>query len=239
MDKKDQPAYHSIRLAEGARMPVKGYQQSVGYDCFAYREVRIPRGETAAVPLGFQMKPAFGQFARLDETSSWPFQKPGLIMRSGVLDPDYKGQIAALFTNVGDDDFVYVDKGERCAQIIFSCFRCAPWHSIASLDQSDRGTSAGFVKHLVPGPHGGIPVNARPVSVKRGRGDGGQDQQSPRDETHWRNRLGQTEAEAGTISVTEGSIQGEPGSGENEAGESMSVSHTPPNATVHDRNPNA
>ena len=237
--KRDQPAYHSIRLAEGARMPVKGYQQSVGYDCFAYREVRIPRGETAAVPLGFQMKPAFGQFARLDETSSWPFQKPGLIMRSGVLDPDYKGQIAALFTNVGDDDFVYVDKGERCAQIIFSCFRCAPWHSIASLDQSDRGTSAGFVKHLVPGPHGGIPVNARPVSVKRGRGDGGQDQQSPRDETHWRNRLGQTEAEAGTISVTEGSIQGEPGSGENEAGESMSVSHTPPNATVHDRNPNA
>ena len=84
------------------------------------------------MPLGFQMAPACGQMARLAETSSWPFQKPDLVLRAGVLDPDYRGQVAAIFTNIGNQDYVYVDKGERVAQVIFSCFRCAPWQPIAA-----------------------------------------------------------------------------------------------------------
>ena len=226
-----EPPYHSIRLAEGAKMPVQEYNRSVGYDCFAYREVRIPRGETAAVPLGFQMVPAFGQFARLQETSSWPFQKPGLMLRSGVLDPDYRGQIAAIFTNIGDEDFVYVDKGERCAQIVFSCFRGAPWHSVASIERSDRGTSAGFVKHLVPGPNGhNIPVNA-----KRGRGDGRQEQQPQPDESQWKSGLGQTEAAADMD--TDRSERADSGIGRSEASEP--ISHTPSNKPSDETNPNA
>ena len=228
-DKRErEPPYHSIKLAEGARMPVQEYRRSVGYDCFAYKEVRIPRGETAAVPLGFQMAPAFGQFARLAETSSWPFQNPGLILRSGILDPDYQGQVAALFTYVGEEEFGYVDKGARCVQIYFSCFRCAPWHSIASLDRSDRGTSAGFIRHLAPGADGGIPVNA-----KRGRGDGGHERRTS--ETQWRSGQGQAEAHiatAPTARATEDS-----GVGRSQASDiEGSPIYAPPNTDTEDSN---
>ena len=208
-------------------MPVQEYRRSVGYDCFAYKEVRIPRGETAAVPLGFQMVPASGQFARLAETSSWPFQNPGLILRSGVLDPDYQGQVAALFTYVGEEEFGYVDKGARCAQIYFSCFRCAPWHSIASIDRSDRGTSAGFVRHLAPRGDGGIPVNA-----KRGRGDGGQEQQTRATETQWRSGQGQAEVHIATAPAREDS-----GVGQSQASDiEGSPIYVPPNTDTEDSN---
>lgn len=227
-DKRERETpYHRIKLAEGARMPVQEYRRSVGYDCFAYKEVRIPRGETAAVPLGFQMVPASGQFARLAETSSWPFQNPGLILRSGVLDPDYQGQVAALFTYVGEEEFGYVDKGARCAQIYFSCFRCAPWHSIASIDRSDRGTSAGFVRHLAPRGDGGIPVNA-----KRGRGDGGQEQQTRATETQWRSGQGQAEVHIATAPAREDS-----GVGQSQASDiEGSPIYVPPNTDTEDSN---
>ena len=217
-----QPPHHTIRLKEGARMPVQEYSRAVGYDCFAFKEVRIPRGETAAVPLGFQMAPANGQFARLAETSSWPFQKPGLLLRSGVLDPDYRGQVAALFTYIGEEEFGYVDAGERCAQLIFSCFRCAPWHSSVSLDRGDRGVSAGFVKHLAPGPDGGIPVNA-----KRGRGDGGREA-AQGEESQWRSGQGQATA---PVVIDTGM---DSGIGRSEDMEDRSPSYGPPNTPSND-----
>ena len=223
-----QPPYHTISLNpnERARMPVRGSRGAVGYDCFALKEVRIPRGETAAVPLGFQMAPAYGQFARLAETSSWPFEKPGLILRSGILDPDYRGNIAALFTYLGEEDFGYVDAGERCAQLVFSCFRCAPWHSVVSIDRSDRGMSAGFVRHLAPGPDGGIPVNA-----KRGRGDGGRDA-AYGEESQWRSGQG---SPAATVAMgTEVSTQMDSGIGRTEGMEDRSPSYGPPNSPSHD-----
>ena len=225
-----EPPYHTIRLKDGAKMPVQEYSRAVGYDCFAFKEVRIPRGETAAVPLGFQMSPASGQFARLAETSSWPFQKPGLLLRSGVLDPDYRGQVAALFTYMGEEEFGYVEKGERCAQLIFSCFRCAPWHSAVSFDRGDRGGSAGFIRHLVPGPDGGIPVNA-----KRGRGDGGRDA-AQQDESQWRSGQGQEPATASVATSTEEADQMDSGIGRSQNTEDRSPDYGPPNTPSNDTN---
>ena len=169
--------YNMIRLEEGARMPSKEFPHSAGYDVFAFKEVRVPRGETVAVPLGFQMAPACGQAARLAETSSWPFQKPDLVLRAGVLDPDYRGQVAAIFTNIGNQDYVYVDKGERVAQVIFSCFRCAPWQPIARLPKSVRGTYAGFQRW-----GGGERISSSRGG--RGQGDGGVERRHP-DESDW------------------------------------------------------
>ena len=140
--------HHLIRLMEGARMPVQGNGRAAGYDCFAAKETRIPRGNTVAVPLGFSISPPEGVYMRLAETSSWPCQKPLFLLRAGVVDPDYEGQVVALITYLGPEDFGYVDKHERVCQMIPTCFRADPFHACYDIARSGRGQRAGFSRFV-------------------------------------------------------------------------------------------
>ena len=67
-------------------------------DCYARTFVRIATGTTGAVPLGFELAPATVTYAKLQEISFMPVLKPNLLLRAGVIDPDYQGEVHALFT---------------------------------------------------------------------------------------------------------------------------------------------
>ena len=143
--------FHSgiIRLEcneNGARMPRKGSTNAAGYDCFAARATRIARGSTVAVPLGFRISPSTGVYIRLAETSSWPCQRPMFLLRAGVVDPDYRGQVVALITYMGQEEFGYIDKHERVCQMVPTCFRGDPFHVCYELPGSGRGDRAGYTR---------------------------------------------------------------------------------------------
>ena len=158
--------YHRIVLSRGGKMPVRGSINAAGYDCFALKEFRIAKGQTAAVSLGFHLAPSGGVYCRLAETSSWPYEKPMFLLRAGVIDPDYRGQVSALITYLGPDEFGYINKGERVCQLIPTCFRCDPFHVCSTLPRSGRGASAGYTRFLdedtVLSDRDGRPVRGRP-----------------------------------------------------------------------------
>ena len=94
------------------------------------------------------------------ETSSWAITHPNYLLRAGVIDPDYQGEVTAHITYLGPEEG-HIQKGERVAQVIPECFRDAPFQlqnadhgrGIGATDDhtregSGRGTSAGFEEQL-------------------------------------------------------------------------------------------
>ena len=140
--------HNRIVLARGGQMPVRGSINAAGYDCFAVKEVRIAKGQTGEVSLGFQLAPTGGVYCRLAETSTWAQQKPMFLLRAGVIDPDFRGQVSALITYLGPNEFGYINKGERVCQLIPTCFRCDPFHVCTTLPKSGRGNSAGYARAM-------------------------------------------------------------------------------------------
>ena len=140
--------YHRIVQQPGSKMPVRGSINAAGYDCFAYRDIRIGRGLTAAVNLGFSLAPSAGVYCRLAETGSWAMERPMFILRAGVIDPDYRGPVVALVTYMGPEEWGYINKGERICQLVPTCFRGDPFHALSALPRTGRGVSGGYQRYL-------------------------------------------------------------------------------------------
>jgi dUTP pyrophosphatase len=167
-----------VVLQEGARMPRKGSRNAAGYDVYSNAQVRIEKGKTGAVPLGFSFKPMPGTYGQLEETSSWAITHPDFQLRAGVLDPEYNGELFALFTYTGKNNFGYVEKGVRVAQLVGVCFRAHPFQRMGRLPTTGRGEQAGFKNMVEEDPDVDIGPTARyhlptgTLSWGVGRGNG-------------------------------------------------------------------
>ena len=133
-----------VVLGLGAKMPQKGSRNAAGYDVYSNAAIRIEQGKTGAVPLGFSFRPIPGTYGQLQETSNWAIAHPEFQLRAGVLDPDYTGELHALFTYTGKEEFGYVEKGVRVAQLVGICFRADPFQRTGRLPTTGRGERAGF-----------------------------------------------------------------------------------------------
>ena len=163
--------FHRIQIHPGGAMPVRGSIQAAGYDCMAREDVTIKKGTTGVIPLGFSIAPSFGTYSRLAETSTWAITKPEFILRAGVVDPDYRGEVVAFITYLGPEETGVVKRGERCAQWVSECFRSDPFHCINNLPRSGRGTSAGFKDHTsgYPCNHCTRPTFSIRATLRNGR----------------------------------------------------------------------
>ena len=156
--------FHRIVMCDNGRLPLRSSVRAAAVDCFARTAVRIASGTTGAVPLGFELAPASGTYAQLQEISTMPVLKPNLLLRAGVIDPDYRGEVHALFTYMGKEDFGYVEKGERVAQMVSTCFQNSPFHLVSRLPYSGRGRIAGYRRAMevaapCPNINFGHPIN--------------------------------------------------------------------------------
>ena len=152
-------------------MPVRGSIQAAGYDCMAREDVIIKKGTTGVIPLGFSIAPSFGTYSRLAETSTWAITKPEFILRAGVVDPDYRGEVVAFITYLGPEETGVVKRGDRCAQWVSECFRSDPFHCTNNLPRSGRGTSPGFQDHTsgYPCNHCTRPTFSIRATLRNGR----------------------------------------------------------------------
>ena len=124
--------------------PVRSSIQAAGHDCFARKRITIKKGTTGAIPLGFALAPSFGTYARLAETSTWPAEHPGLLLRSRVVEPDFRGEIAALVTYLGLHEECTIPTGDRVCQMVAQYFLSAPYQVVRSLPRTGRGRYAGY-----------------------------------------------------------------------------------------------
>jgi dUTP pyrophosphatase len=95
----------------------------------------VPTGVCMAVPAGFeaQIRPRSGLAARHGVT---------LLNSPGTIDSDYRGELAVLLINHGEEPFV-VNRGDRIAQLVIAAVAPAELIEVGALDETERG-AGGF-----------------------------------------------------------------------------------------------
>lgn len=112
-------------------------------DVRAASEHLIQPGETALVATGFALELPDGLEAQLRPRSGLALKHGLTLLNSpGTVDPDYRGEIHVILTNLGSQPFE-VKRGERIAQMVFARFERVELSEQSELKQSERG-EGGF-----------------------------------------------------------------------------------------------
>jgi dUTP diphosphatase len=131
--------------AEGLPLPSYATSGAAGMDLLAAiqqpvtvgpgKRALIPTGLTIALPPGYelQVRPRSGLALRHGIT---------LANSPGTIDEDYRGEIAVIVLNTGDEAFV-VERGTRIAQAVLAPVSRAEWREVDSLDVTTRN-EGGF-----------------------------------------------------------------------------------------------
>jgi dUTP pyrophosphatase len=133
---------HIKRLRKDPLVTLPQYmtEGSSGMDLFACLQTEvtlqpgerrlIPTGVSVAIPEGFegQVRPRSGLAIR---------NGIGLINAPGTIDADYRGEVAALLINFGNEPFT-VRNGDRIAQMIISRVFRATWEEVEDLPPTQR-----------------------------------------------------------------------------------------------------
>ena len=110
--------------------PIRGSEQSAGYDLYSYEEKNILPGETKLFDTGISFRVPIG------------LSKKGLLVNAGVIDRDYTGPVKIMLHNLSNDNYL-VKKNDRIAQLILERIETPEIVVVDSLDDTQRG-SDGF-----------------------------------------------------------------------------------------------
>jgi dUTP pyrophosphatase len=95
----------------------------------------IPTGICMALPPGYeaQVRPRSGLAAKQGIT---------VLNSPGTIDADYRGEIKVILVNLSNET-VYVNDGDRVAQMVIARYEQAEWAITAELSDTERG-AGGF-----------------------------------------------------------------------------------------------
>jgi len=128
-------------LHPAAIVPKQGSPHSAGYDLFCVEDFVIGRQQTLLIPLGFATEMPIQIHGRIESRSG--FATNCLVVLTGVIDPDYRGEWKVILRNVSPYAEQRILKGTKIAQVVFRPTYRASWTESAELEDSDRGTG-GF-----------------------------------------------------------------------------------------------
>ena len=129
-------------------IPKRATKGSAGLDLRAAETCVIIPGGVSKVDLGIRIAKA-NEGPRPIEVATFlmsrsGFAKYGIGLMNGVglIDEDYTGPVMGMFYNAGDTPFT-IDKGDRCAQIVFVSILTPRIEIVECLDVTERN-SGGF-----------------------------------------------------------------------------------------------
>ncbi len=109
------------KLNENAVIPKRATEYSAGADLFACIEnpITIKKGETVKIPTGISAEPEDKNIMLAVFARSGLASKSGISLANGVgiIDSDYRGEIAVPLINLGSSDFI-IEKNMRIAQLV-------------------------------------------------------------------------------------------------------------------------
>lgn len=109
------------KLNENAVIPERATEYSAGADLFACIEnpITIKKGETVKIPTGISAESEDKNIMLAVFARSGLASKFGISLANGVgiIDSDYRGEIAVPLINLGSSDFI-VEKNMRIAQLV-------------------------------------------------------------------------------------------------------------------------
>ena len=133
------------KVRSNAILPTYGSQDAAGADLYACLEepVTIGAGETMFIPTGLAMEIPKGCAGLIYARSSLG-TKRGLAPANkvGVIDSDYRGEIAVALHNHGKTEQTIVP-GDRIAQLVITPVLTPAYEETEELSQTDRG-GGGF-----------------------------------------------------------------------------------------------
>ena len=142
--------YHSyaielpIQLEDGAQVPTYAHDSDAAADMYAMEDVEVPAHSNGVpVKTGVHIQLPEGWVAFVLPRSSIGAKTPLRLSNSaGVIDSGYRGEVRALYDNIGDEPY-QIHKGDRIAQMLVMPSYRFKANVVDSLEDSDRG-EAGF-----------------------------------------------------------------------------------------------
>jgi len=136
-----------MRLPHGMDLPLPAYATSgaAGMDVSAAvdKPVILGAGERLAIPTGFAMAVPAGYEAQIRPRSGLALKHGVTVANApGTIDSDYRGEVAILLVNLGDQDFT-ITRGMRIAQMVVAPVTQVTPIATDSLADTERG-DAGF-----------------------------------------------------------------------------------------------
>lgn len=98
-----------------ANAPFRAHDNDAGADVYATVSVTVNPHETVKMPLGFGLELPDGYAAFVFPRSG--LSSMGLVCELPPIDSGYRGEIHAIVTNNGDEEFV-INKGDRVGQLV-------------------------------------------------------------------------------------------------------------------------
>jgi len=125
------------KLDNNATLPSKERESDAGIDLYASKTVKIPAGGRDTVPTGFSVAIPTGYYGMIQERSGYSL-KNTLILKAGVIDSEYRGELKVVFQNAGDYP-VAITAGEKIAQLVINVLPKINIEFVEQLDETDRG----------------------------------------------------------------------------------------------------
>ena len=137
------------RLAHNPELPLPAYETegAAGMDLRAAvagdQPVTIRPGGRALVPTGLSIAVPSGYEAQIRPRSGLALKKGVTCLNTpGTVDSDYRGEVAVILANLGEEDFV-IRRGDRIAQMVIAPYVRAAWDEVSDLEETERG-AGGF-----------------------------------------------------------------------------------------------
>lgn len=137
------------RLPHNADLPLPAYEtaQSAGMDLRAAvpedAPVTLAPGARGLIPTGLAIALPPGFEAQVRPRSGLALKNGITCLNSpGTVDADYRGELAVILVNLGQEPFV-IKRGERIAQMVIAPVTQGAFVEVETLDETARG-AGGF-----------------------------------------------------------------------------------------------
>jgi dUTP pyrophosphatase len=105
-----------VKLSQKATLPTRGSSFSAGLDLYSTISGTLQPLERVLIPLEISIELPDGTFGHILSRSGLSV-KHGIHVGAGVIDEDYRGNVAVLLFNLGNTPFEY-KVGDRIAQLV-------------------------------------------------------------------------------------------------------------------------
>lgn len=128
-------------LSNKGTLPVRSTEQAAGLDIFSAENAVIPPGMNQKIHTDIAMQIPHGHYGQLQSRSGLAL-RDRITVDAGVIDSDYRGEVALILDNKSDKDFT-IQQGDRLAQLIIMELPLVEIQKVKTLDNTVRG-KGGF-----------------------------------------------------------------------------------------------
>jgi len=127
-------------------LPLPSYARDgdAGLDLSSAEDVVLKPGERVVVPTGFSIAIPEGHAGFVHARSGRAFRE-GLALPNapGLIDAGYRGELKVLLVNLDPAEPIYIERGEKIAQLVVQRIEWVELEEVAELKPSTRG-DGGF-----------------------------------------------------------------------------------------------